>query len=258
MPRRRCGGLASAVSELRGKGEYGGEWIGRCRALLRSHGDVKIDRPTFFRQTRGQSVIQTPSRTKRMPHRSLQGLVGNVGSSYLRRIVPPVWVLAMTLVASAVLCQLAHWAWPMVAIVAVASTGLLANWAKRRSPGPPGWRTLAVLLATLMLCRDDVGQSGVVRVLLLSLTAGSALHALLYMVEELRVAARLKRCANSLDDAALLDLLPFEAYRDARRWQEGDDSKAAELALAVHLSAMWLSIAQIGEHDATRRTTLSL
>ncbi len=169
-----------------------------------------------------------------MGGRNLQLLVGDVRRGYLRRALPPPWLIPLLgAVGLAWSAWSGAWLAPL-AVYSIVSSGACMHWSRRLRPGPPGWRTLAVLLILWWQAHPGPGYATV----LLLVAIACAVQALLQVAAAIRFAARLDRCARALDQGRLMRLLPAEARQDVHAWQAGDDSKTAQLALVVHLAVL--------------------
>lgn len=181
--------------------------------------------------------------------RNLKRLVGDVGASYRHRMLPPIGFVALAVAASAAWMH----ASPDLLAAAAASACLLAgcvsHWPHRKRFVLPGWRT-AGFLASLYTGLggasrfDELAQPALALVGLMALVDMG-----LYVSRTIGKAEQLNEQVRNMDEHDLVALLPDEARADARRWQAGDDSKAAELALVLHLGALCM---MLGVHRPDR------
>lgn len=170
--------------------------------------------------------------------RNLKLLVGDIGTSYRQRMLPPAGVIVLLIAACAV------WLHASQDLLAAATasmfffSGCVVNWTRRKRLMLPGWRTAGLLAAVYASLDGTPGFNGLATIL-----AVAGLVALvdlgLYVSRAIGEARQLNQQVRSMDERDLLELLPDEARADARRWQAGDDSKSDELALVLHLSALW-------------------
>lgn len=174
--------------------------------------------------------------------RDLKCLVGDIGASYRRRMLPPLGLVLAAMAAGAAWMQ----ASPNLAAAAAGTsflvTGCVVNWPRRRRLSFPGWRTVGLLASAYA----GFGGALFPERLCIALLALGALAALadmgLYVLRTFGEATRLAEQVEHMDEHDLLALLPDQARDDARRWQAGDDSKAAELAVVIHLGALWMAL----------------
>lgn len=184
--------------------------------------------------------------------RNLKRLVGDVGASYRQRMLPPGGLVALAVAACAVWTH----ASPDLLTALTASlfllTGCVVNWPQRRRLMLPGWRTAGFLGSLYLGLGGTSSASGLVQLVLVLGGLAALIDMALYLARTLGEAEQLNQRVAGMDEQTLLALLPEEAHADASRWLAGDDSKAAELALVLHLSVLWKalgSLQQTGQHE---------
>lgn len=172
--------------------------------------------------------------------RSLKRLIGDVGASYRRLMLPPAGVLVLAVAACGIWLHQSREPLAAMAGSMFLLGGCVAQWPHRKRLTLPGWRTVGLLAS---LCGGLGGTAGLHALPQAILMLGG-LAALVdmgaHVSRTLAAAKRLNRRLGEMDERDLLALLPEEARADARRWQAGDDGRSAELALVCHLSALWI------------------
>ncbi len=182
------------------------------------------------------------SRVEARHGRTLRQLVGPVGSDYLRRALPPTWVWA---VLALLLALALHGTLPALAATAVIGSAVVVHWPRRGLLWPGHWRMLGLLVlgVAAWVPEPDVLSDWFEHGLSVALLSLSAVSVLAYVLQARRLAVRLQAAADTMDEQRLLQLLPEEAAAHALRWRDGDDSRAQELAVVMHLAVMHAALA---------------
>ena len=103
---------------------------------------------------------------------------------------------------------------------------------------PPSWRNLTLLLALLAMLKPVLGDSALFWPVLI-IAGSTLLLTVSRLLRILSISRQAKVWAANLDDSAILAMLPAPAHEDAKRWQQGENRKQAELAMVIHLAVLW-------------------
>lgn len=174
--------------------------------------------------------------------RSLRLLAAGAGAGFRQRALAPVLFYLLLAVAVLVTALLGRSHWPQLAPLLLLLCGGLLGWVRevrRRWLGV--YLLAAVLLLLLQSPWSGLAAAGVERVAAVAMAMGLA-QLLVHTARVLRFSRALQLQVDALDDVAILALLPPEAAEDARRWQGGDDRKAAELSEVVSLTVLYAAL----------------
>jgi hypothetical protein len=177
-------------------------------------------------------------------------LVGPVGLRYLQRLLPPAWLAVCVLAASTFWMAASTHDLIAFTACALALSGVLVHWPRRRQSRWPLVRLLALAAVVALAWAPALATHPLLRTALYALSALCVAQALRHIVQAVRLSLRLQRSAQALDDDRLLALLPPEAREHARQWQGGDDSRSAELGQVVQLAALWQAMTSVGACSA--------
>jgi hypothetical protein len=190
--------------------------------------------------------------------RTLQSLIGPLGRSYLHKRLPPRWLLLGGACVGLGWAALDATPLPRVAAVTALVGALLAGWPRKGQRRLPLWQGLGAAAALTIEAGFAFGaDAGVVDGFLVALCVASLLQVGWHLARALLAARRVQDYGRTLDERQLLSLLPPDARDDLQQWQRGDDAKAAELRLVVHLAALWLAISAL-DGGGARKTVLEL
>lgn len=188
--------------------------------------------------------------------RSLRGLVGCIGCDFRRRALPPAIFYLLMLAGLLAAWFAGRAAWPLLAVPLLLSCGVLVAWGRRqRRVLLAAYVAGALLLLLFQSPWSGLDGAGVERVA--AVASGLALLQLaMQATRMLRLARGLQARADALDDAMILAMLPMAAAEEARRWQTGDESKAAELTDVVRLAVLYRLLQDVAPRDRPLRRAL--